>query len=682
MRLSQSVPGFAVVLAAILAAGCDRDVNSVTAPPTVPTVPNALAVPSAGYTHVASHGSYSCASRADNGDAVCWGYNAYGATTRWPGNYTQVSAGLDVACALRTDGIAECWGGWQVGQDNPPAVALIDVGAGNTYGCGIRDTFALVCWGNTSFSAAVPPAGTYGMLSVGDLRACAIRVADRGVTCWGEGDLSAPAGVFFQISVGSQHACGVRGDYTLSCWGSNNYGESNAPSGTFTQVSAGDYHTCAIRATDESIVCWGFDSGGRLSPPAGAYREVSAGAAHTCAIRTDGALACWGFNDHGQSSPPAVPVTRVAPSATFTAPASVNALDSIVLAMSNAKVTGYPQATTFTYRFDCGDGNGYGSATAETQAKCATTVVEKRTVRGMVIDQDGDTASYSAIVQINSRPQTVTITSTPPSPAYVNATYTLSASASSGLPVTVIASVPNVCSATGVTVTFLGVGDCRVAVEQTGNSTYKSAIDGQVITVVRRPQTITFNAPPASAAIGTSVTLSVTGGASGNPVVLSSLTPATCTVTGSVVQPTAIGGCTIAANQSGNAAYDAAPQVTLTITVVWPFTGFVGLAAEPAVNQVRAGSSIPLTFSLGGNRGLNVLAAGSPTVAPYVCNGTLPAPGSGTALPLANNGALAYSTKTGQYTITWKPMKREQDCRLVSIRLTDGTVHTARFQLQ
>jgi hypothetical protein len=35
---------------------------------------------------------------------------------------------------------------------------------------------------------------------------------------------------------------------------------------------------------------------------------------------------------------------------------------SFALALVNAEVPGYPQATTFTYTFDCGDVAGYGSA--------------------------------------------------------------------------------------------------------------------------------------------------------------------------------------------------------------------------------------------------------------------------------------------------------------------------------
>jgi hypothetical protein len=280
--------------------------------------------------------------------------------------------------------------------------------------------------------------------------------------------------------------------------------------------------------------------------------------------------------------------------------------------------------------------------------------------------------------------QTITFTSTAPSPVYPAQSYTVSATGGlSGNPVTFSSLTPNNCSVSGSTVLFLGWGDCTIAADQAGNGAYGAAPQAtQTIGISRYNQTVTFTpALPASAPLGSQITLSATGGASGNPIVFSADIGQPCSVVGGVLTLTWGGMCTVNAFQAGDAMYEPA-GAQVTIAVLWPFTGFVGLSAEPAVNVARGDSSIPLTFSLGGNRGLSVLAAGSPTVAPYVCGGTVPAPGSGIALPLAKNGALSYSTKTGQYTITYKPEKRPQDCRLVSITLSDGTIHTVRFRMQ
>jgi mono/diheme cytochrome c family protein len=70
-----------------------------------------------------------------------------------------------------------------------------------------------------------------------------------------------------------------------------------------------------------------------------------------------------------------------------------------------------------------------------------------------------------------------------------------------------------------------------------------------------------------------------TGGASGNPIVYGSTTPAVCTVSGNTVTMVAAGTCTISANQAGDANYAAAPQVTqnVNINAVEPGAATVGM---------------------------------------------------------------------------------------------------------
>ena len=161
------------------------------------------------------------------------------------------------------------------------------------------------------------------------------------------------------------------------------------------------------------------------------------------------------------------------------------------------------------------------------------------------------------------------------------------------------------------------------------------------------------------------------------------LTPATCTLNGGTLSLTSVGACTVAADQAGNTTYDAAPQKTATIAVQWPFTGFVGLVAPPSLNHANAGASIAVSFSLGGNRGLPVIMATSPTAQAYACGTTPPTPGAGASVrgPGTNGGAV-YSTTTGLYTYTWKSDKAlAKNCVELSVRLIDGSVHAVLFQL-
>ena len=79
-------------------------------------------------------------------------------------------------------------------------------------------------------------------------------------------------------------------------------------------------------------------------------------------------------------------------------------------------------------------------------------------------------------------------------------------------------------------------------------------------------QTLSLTNPGAKVLSVGTVTMT-TSATSGLIPVLTSLTPGICTVSGTTVTLLAVGNCTIAANQPGDATYAAAPQVTVTFPV-------------------------------------------------------------------------------------------------------------------
>ena len=91
-------------------------------------------------------------------------------------------------------------------------------------------------------------------------------------------------------------------------------------------------------------------------------------------------------------------------------------------------------------------------------------------------------------------------------------------------------------------------------------------------------QTITFDAAtPTNKSLGDApFNVSVTGGASGNAVILGSSTPAVCSVSSNTVTLVTVGTCTLTANQAGNSNYNIATQVTHNITVSAVTQGTVG----------------------------------------------------------------------------------------------------------
>ena len=156
----------------------------------------------------------------------------------------------------------------------------------------------------------------------------------------------------------------------------------------------------------------------------------------------------------------------------------------------------------------------------------------------------------------------------PPSPVtYGVSPITLTASASSGLPVTLsVLSGPGTMNGNVLTVT--GAGTIAIGADQAGNATYAPAQTSANVVVGLATQTIAFT-PPTVVYPTSPITLSATGGASGNPVSFSIFSgPGSLSGTNnSVLTVTGAGTIVIAANQAGNTDYSAATQVTQSIVV-------------------------------------------------------------------------------------------------------------------
>jgi hypothetical protein len=112
--------------------------------------------------------------------------------------------------------------------------------------------------------------------------------------------------------------------------------------------------------------------------------------------------------------------------------------------------------------------------------------------------------------------QTITFTSTTPAGAQVGGpTYTVTATASSGLTVTftIDAAASSVCSISGSTVSFIGGGTCVIDANQAGNANYNPAPQVQQSFVVNQPPAITSanSATFAPGKTGQTFTVTTTG---------------------------------------------------------------------------------------------------------------------------------------------------------------------------
>jgi alpha-tubulin suppressor-like RCC1 family protein len=231
--------------------------------------------------------------------------------------FSQVSAGVEHACGVTTDGQAWCWGANSYGElgipveDSPDPCSSTPcslrpvavsgghrfrhVAAGSQFTCGLTTGDEVFCWGrndagqlgtgSTAGSSSTPTeiAGdrTYRQVraGVGNV-ACAISTT-RDAFCWGSGRLGnasnssrTPVKVsrnldWLQLSVGSNYVCGITTIREAWCWGVNNRGQlgdgtttargipaRSAQGLSIGQIEAGGAHTCAV-LTDARAFCWG-----------------------------------------------------------------------------------------------------------------------------------------------------------------------------------------------------------------------------------------------------------------------------------------------------------------------------------------------------------------------------------------------------------------------------------------
>lgn len=175
---------------------------------------------------------------------------------------------------------------------------------------------------------------------------------------------------------------------------------------------------------------------------------------------------------------------------------------------------------------------------------------------------------------------------------------------------------------------------------------------------------------------GATVSASVTDGGSGSATSPVSA-PVSTSAVGSYTAPVT-GFDNVGNTTTANCAY----------TVNYNFSGFFPPVDNPGpgpafvFNKAKAGSAIPVKFSLSGNQGLNIFAAGYPKAEKVDCNS------AGSLADIeetvtAGGSSLNYDGTTDQYTYVWKTDKAwASTCRKLIVRLIDSTDHVAYFNFK
>ncbi len=227
--------------------------------------------------------------------------------------------------------------------------------------------------------------------------------------------------------------------------------------------------------------------------------------------------------------------------------------------------------------------------------------------------QPGDT-SYAAAVPVNQSFQVTQASQTITFSALSNqvfgaAPFTVSATASSGLPASFASTTTTVCTVSGNTVALVAAGVCTIQATQPGDANYSAAAPvSQTFAVTQANQIITFNSL-SNQVFGTPPFAVSATASSGLPVSLASTTSPVCsvsgtTVTGFTVTMTTAGTCIIQATQPGNANFSAAVPVNQAFAV-----------SQRPTSTTLTSSLNPSTF------GATVLFTA--TVAPSTATGTV-----------------------------------------------------------
>jgi hypothetical protein len=115
------------------------------------------------------------------------------------------------------------------------------------------------------------------------------------------------------------------------------------------------------------------------------------------------------------------------------------------------------------------------------------------------------------------------------------------------------------------------------------------------------------------------------------------------------------------------------------VTPLWgyDFAGFFQpVDNAPTLNVAKAGSAIPVKFSLGGNQGLDIFQTDYPRVTTVSCSASAPEDVIESTV-MAGGSSLQYDATANQYSYVWKTSSSwAGTCKKFELGLNDGSTHT------
>ena len=614
------------------------------------------------------------------GTVVAWGRNDYGQTTIPPGlsGVTTIAAGSTHTVVLKTNGTVLAWGRNDIGATTvPPGLSgVLAIAAGEERTVALKSNGTVVAWGYNYFGQTTgTPSGSFtpatanpvtlsgvvlsgvSAIAAGSTHTVALKTNGT-VMAWGDnrfGQTNVPAGLsgVTAIAAGVWHTVALKTNGTVVAWGDNRDGQTDIPAGLagVMAIAAADDYTVALQ-NDGTVVAWGNNFYGQTNIPAGlsGVMAIAAGSAHSVALKTNGTLVAWGagitatgsFPNYGQSIVP-VGLSRVMAIAAGYAhtvalvPVSITTQPANVTVNITSNATFSVTATgasplSYQWRKNGVDLSGATSASLMF-SNVQTNQAGNYTV--VITNAYGSLTSSVAVLTVNRLPQTISFGSLPDK-RVGDAPFTVSATSSSGLPMSYASFNPGVATVSGNTVTITGVGTTTITASQAGDATYLPDNSSKILNVT--PLTITVQ--PLSLIVNATSNAVFSVATAGEPPFSYQWRKGGVSVSGATNESLTLSN--VQNNQSGN--------YTVVITNIWgSVTSSVAVLTVNRLVQTISFSSLPgkrvdealFTLSATASSGLPVSYTSSNPGVATVSGNTVTITGVGSTIITASQAGSA-----------------------------------------
>lgn len=391
---------------------------------------------------------------------------------------TAIAGGKVTSLALTSDGSVWVWGfvnSSAMYSDVPVQYggisSVVAVSEGWIHSLALKNDGTVWGWGDNS-------AGELGITRYGSGNPTPVQVV-------GISDVVA-------IAAGYNYSLALKSDGTVWAWGSQAYGElgTGVSSGNNTTaptqitglsdvvaIAAGYANHSLALESDGTVWAWGDNAYGELGnntttnsdvpiqvPGLSGVVAIAAGYEFSLALKGDGTVWGWGLNAYGALGTGATTNHSAVPVQAAIADVAAISAGTHSLALKN---DGTVWAWGYNQYGELGNGMFSGAGANPTPGMVSG-------LSGVSAISAGENYSLAIVPDVGATGQTISFAPLP-SESLGASPFTVTATASSGLPVAFASNNPAVCIVSGDTVTLTGAGSCAITASQPGNVTYAAA---------------------------------------------------------------------------------------------------------------------------------------------------------------------------------------------------------------